>query len=34
MKLHGINQILTLNPRDFPRYTDVTAVAPQVLPGQ
>lgn len=28
MLAHGIRHILTLNPRDFVRYTDVTCLAP------
>lgn len=26
---HGISQILTLNPQDFARYTEVTAILPE-----
>jgi predicted nucleic acid-binding protein len=28
MRVHGVNRILTLNTRDFARFTDVTAVRP------
>jgi predicted nucleic acid-binding protein len=31
MGLHGINQILTLNGRDFSRYPEITALAPENL---
>jgi predicted nucleic acid-binding protein len=28
MKVHGIEHLLTLNPDDFTRYTDITVVHP------
>ena len=29
MKIHGINRILTYNPRDFKRYAGITALHPR-----
>ena len=32
MSLHGIEQILTFNGRDFSRYADVVVITPEQLP--
>jgi len=32
MNVHAITRILTLNVRDFTRYSDISAVTPRVLP--
>lgn len=33
MNLHGIQQILTFNGRDFSRYVDVLVITPEQLPA-
>jgi len=34
MLAHGVTRILTLNPDDFARYSDITAVTPQEIVDQ
>ena len=34
MQVHGIMNILTLNPNDFKRYTNISAVTPQEILAQ
>lgn len=34
MQVHGISHLLTLNPNDFKRYTNITAVTPQEISAQ
>jgi len=31
MVAHGITHLLTLNPTDFARYSEITAVTPQEI---
>jgi predicted nucleic acid-binding protein len=31
MKVHGVEQILTFNEKDFTRYTDIEAVHPRTI---
>ena len=31
MKVHGITHVLTLNPIDFARYAEITAITPHEI---
>jgi hypothetical protein len=33
MQVHGIERLLTYNPRDFNRYAGITPVSPEAVAG-